>query len=414
MGSRNHTAGASIVSRVPRIALLTHTAALSGAEIALERLVDAVDRDRFEPVVFCFGSGPLVDRLRRSGVETHVVELDAAVASTRRADVGLLRSLARAGAALGFLVRLARGLRAADVDVIHAHSLKADLLTMAVAPLVGRPLLWHVHDRISPDYLPRQVVSTFRWLARHVPDHVIVNSWATWETLAPLRHWTLAYPGVVVDSLGFPGQAPASAPVVGMLGRIGPTKGQDVFLRAAALVRADHPGTRFRIIGAPLFGEDEYAAQVRALAGELGLADAVDFVGFSTDPSTELARLTAVVHASPVPEPFGQVVVEAMVAGVPVVVADAGGASEIVRDRGVLLGQISRPGDHRQVATGLNWILEHPDESRKLAADAQQSAARRFSIGQTSDVVMDVWDQLCGPGGPRRFGRRRQRTDRTT
>lgn len=384
------------MSHRPRIALVTHTAVLSGAEIALERLVTAVDRRLFDPVVFCFAAGPLVGRLRDAGIETHVVELDPTTSSTQRSEIRLGAAVRAAFGAVVFTARLTARMHRAKIDVIHAHSLKADLLTIGTATLLRRPLIWHVHDRISPDYLPPRVASAFRFLARRIPSHVIVNSRATAETLVPLRQWTLAYPGLPDSSFDAAASvADPDEPIVGMLGRIGPTKGQDVFVRAAALVHAEHPRVRFRIIGAPLFGEEGYATSTKALVRELGLAEVVEFVGFVAEPGLELAGLSTLVHASPVPEPFGQVIVEAMAAGVPVVVSDAGGAAEIIRDGDRLLGQISRPGDHLQIATGIIWIMTHPAESGALAIEARGSARRRFGIEVTCSAVAAVWQQLA-------------------
>ncbi|MBO0884900.1 MAG: hypothetical protein J2P17_32115, partial [Mycobacterium sp.] len=67
-----------------RVAVLDHTASLSGAEIALLRLLRAIDGDRFTPVAVLFGDGPLNTELARSGIETRLVPLDRRISAAPR------------------------------------------------------------------------------------------------------------------------------------------------------------------------------------------------------------------------------------------------------------------------------------------------------------------------------------------
>ena len=239
-------------SGVRRVAILTHVGALSGAELALWRLVRQLDPVRYHPVVVTFTDGPLVERLKHDGIETVVVRLAPEIASARRGKL-LNPGLFRKGAALVLFGReLVAVLKDLQVDIVHTHSLKSDLICGAVVPTILRlPLVWHVHDRISNEYLPHWVVYIFRVLARRVPRHVVVNSYATLRTLAPLpRGWTVAYPGLPdADFSDSPVPVHLGPPIIGILGRIGPTKGQDVFLRAAAEVGqipADRPIPHYR------------------------------------------------------------------------------------------------------------------------------------------------------------------------
>ena len=79
-----------------------------------------------------------------------------------------------------------------------------------------------------------------------------------------------------------------------------------------------------------LFGEDAYAHGLVEQAERLGIAEQIEFRGFREDIWAELAELDILVHCSVVPEPFGQVVLEGMAAGIPVIAADAGGPAELI------------------------------------------------------------------------------------
>lgn len=91
-------------------------------------------------------------------------------------------------------------------------------------------------------------------------------------------------------------------------------------------------GWRAAISGSAMFGEEAYESELHALVTELGLDNAVTFTGFVDDVPVELARMDVLVHGSRVAEPFGQVIVEGMAAGLPVIATDAGGPREIITD----------------------------------------------------------------------------------
>lgn len=388
-------------SRGVRVVVLDHTAELGGAELALVRLLDHLE-EGIDVRTVLFADGPLVGRLEQAGHATEVLALDPAVATVDRhsATGSRLTVLANALRVLPFTVRLGLRLRRLAPDLVVTTSLKADLLGLPAAWIAGRPVVWHVHDRISPDYLPGVMVGLLRFLARRVVRRVVVNSRGTAATLPGVPRLLVAYPGFDESQVGpAPEQRPAPAvPVVGILGRISPTKGQLEFVRAAARVLERHPSTRFRIIGAPLFGEEAYAERVRAEAERLGIADRVEFTGFVADPRPALDGLAVCVHASGQPEPFGQVIVEAMVRGVPVVATRGGGVTEIVRPApdAEPLGWLVEPYDVACLADAVLEVLEQPATARRRATAAWHSARSRFSIDATAAEVSRFWREAAG------------------
>lgn len=377
-----------------RVAILDHTAALGGAELALLRLLDRLPHD-IETHTVLFTEGPLATELRDHGHRVEVLPLGALAATDRhtagRSPWAAARNAARA---LPFAVRLGLLVRRLRPDLIHTTSLKADLIGIPVSWIARRPLVWHVHDRISPDYLPRPMVMLIRFLARFAPRHVIVNSHATAATLPGIRRLTVAYPGFSPNQVG---QRPSERsapdpPVIGIVGRISPTKGQLEFVRAAARVLARRPDARFRIIGDALFGERDYGEEVRREVAALGIDENVEFVGFVTNPAAALDQLSVCVHASPTPEPFGQVIVESMIRGIPVIATESGGVTEIMRpEGGELLGWLVPPRDVVALADAMLDALDDPEQARERAQEAWVAARERFPITRTAAAVSEVW-----------------------
>lgn len=390
--------------------------------MALLRLCAAIDRSDVDLRVILLSDGPLRERLEAIGVPVEVLVLDADVTGLNRYAAGRLSmaNLRRFALMVPFVWRLSRRVRQLRPDVVQTNTLKTSLFGLVVAPLAGRPLVWYLHDRIADDYLPGALVRVIRAAAR-LPRAVIANSEASAATIAP-RRCALAYPGYAPEQrlASLSDRVEPERTVVGLLGRISPTKGQLEFVRAAAKILQRHPETTFRIVGSPMFGAEDYADQVRAEVRALGIEPAVEFAGFADDPLAEIDGFSVLVHASPVPEPFGQVIVEAMIRGVPVVASRAGGAIEIVNPSQVVsgagllageLGLLAEPGDVGSLAAAVSAVLGDPAAARGRAVAGFESATERFAVSRTADVVCGVWR---GVAARRRGGRRRRAPARET
>jgi len=397
-----------------RVVILGHTGELGGGELALVRLCAAIDRAQVLVRVILFSDGPLRERLELEGVVVDVIPLDPRTLRVDRHSAGRLTvaNLRRAVLLLPFGWALVRRLRTLRPDLVSTNTLKADLIGIPAAIAARRPLVWYVHDRIAEDYLPRSMVRLIRRCARTFPRLVLANSRATAATLAPCQA-IVAYPGFTPDQ-AIPERVNrplSTSQMVGLIGRISPTKGQLEFVRAAAMVLERYPSTRFRIVGAPMFDSEDYSVQVRAEAMLLGVNHAIDWIGFVDDPAVELDRLTVFVHASPVPEPFGQVIVEAMIRGVPVIATRGGGATEIlepdsqpVRLSGEStesteqrLGLLVTPGDVDQLADSICEVLADYSAAQARATSAWRSAHTRFSIATTAALITSAWRDAAGP-----------------
>jgi glycosyltransferase involved in cell wall biosynthesis len=335
------------------------------------------------------------------------------------------------------IFKVARFIHAAHVDLIHTNSLKADIIGGLAGRLCGKPVVWHVRDRIDEDYLPLSVVWTFRFLCKFVPSWVIANSGATLNTLRRRSRGSAAIPsGVDVDMLapaemGIRGQelfrgragvrvvhdgtisspallkAPAlpappaieltpgiatGEPRITLVGRVARWKGQHIFLQAAAWTLRRFPKARFEIVGAPLFDERDYEEEIHALARRLGIENSVAFLGFRSDIPQYLAGIDLLVHASITGEPFGQVIIEAMAAGKPVVATNGGGVPEIVEhgESGLLVPM----GDAGAMAEAICRILEDPAAAAEMGQRGRQCVAERFTVDHTASKVQSVYDDL--------------------
>jgi glycosyltransferase involved in cell wall biosynthesis len=344
-----------------RVVYLDHVAQLSGGEIALLRLVPHLTE--VDPHVILAEDGPFADSLVEAGISTEVLPLAQRARALRKGSVTPSTIPPRVVlTSAAYVVRLAFHLRRMRPDIVHTNSLKAGVYGSIAARLAGIPVVWHIRDRIAPDYLPRSAVWAVRAMARRLPAAVIANSRATVDTLG--AHRGRAIQAVIPEAIIAPtarGPRAARPFTVGMVGRLAPWKGQSLFLRAFADAFPDGD-VRCVLVGAPMFGEDDYERQLHRLVEELGLDARAEFRGFRTDVWSELARMDLLVHASLIPEPFGQVILEGMAAQLPVVAAAAGGPADLIRHN--LNGVLYPMGDRSALGEELHSLAT--DRPRRL------------------------------------------------
>jgi glycosyltransferase involved in cell wall biosynthesis len=382
----------------PVILFYDHVAKLSGGEILLWHLVSNLNRDKFLPVVVLGEEGPLREKLNSIGVETHVFPIPEAVQDTKKDDLGkrgIAKKLATVFALLPYIWRLHTFIRRRRVAMVHTNSLKSDILGGIAGRLARRPVIWHVHDCIDAGYLPGAAIKFFRLLARRLPHYIISVSRAVEETL----RLPAEFPAKVIHN-GIPwlevphSQSAASnaGPVIGIVGRITPWKGQDVFLRAASKIRERFPTARFQIVGGALFGEDDYWEELQELTHQLKMEDAVEFLGFRNDVPEIVAKFDLFVHASTSPEPFGIVIIEAMLESKPVVATRGGGVPEIVCEGET--GLLVPMGDEQALADAIASLLDNPQEMKRMGEAGRKRVHEHFLIGDTVQGVEDIYGSV--------------------
>jgi len=377
----------------PCVVFVNHCARLSGGELALLRLLPALEQVDLH--VILGEDGPLVRRLHETGISAEVLPMGDAARDLHRGEVtpGTVPGKALLDTS-AYAVALARRLRRLRPDIVHTNSLKSALYGGVAGRLAGVPVVWHIRDRIAEDYLPTPAVRLVHAAARWLPSAIIANSRATLAALAETEvlHSGVASPVVIYDSATNGGQNGRRNEVlrIGMVGRLAPWKGQHVFLDGFGQAFGRGPESAV-IVGAPLFGEDWYEADLRRRARVLGLDGRVVFAGFREDIWTALSEIDILVHASVTPEPFGQVIVEGMSAGLPVVATDAGGPAEIIEDG--VDGLLYPPGDADALASRLRGLADDPALRARVGAAARESS-KRFTARAAADRVTRVYERV--------------------
>lgn len=391
-----------------RVCYLDHTAKLSGGEIALARLLETIDRKAIDPWVILAEDGSLAERLRANGIRVDIVPLSDTVLDVRKDSVqsGMFSKVGLILQVLAYGFKVAALIRTQPVDIIHTNSLKSDIYGILVSRLCRVPLIWHIRDHIDVTYLPSFAVKMMRFLAARVPAFVIANSQSTLDQL----HLAVAKPGAVVPSgvdpqgevvydgisSGIPPLAPdtlMTGPLrIAIVGRLTGWKGQHIFLEAASKLVEAGIDAQFLIAGTAMFGEDSYVSDLHSQVDRLGLQGKVQFLGHVDPIDAFLPTVSILVHASTSPEPFGQVVIEGMAAGIPVVATDGGGVKETVvhGETGLLVPM----GNAQALADALRMLIDRPELRAKLSTKGRQRVLRHFTASITARKVERVYREV--------------------
>jgi glycosyltransferase involved in cell wall biosynthesis len=377
-----------------KILFLDQSGQPGGAELCL---LDIARPYRDQCLVALLADGPFKDLLKQQQIPVQVL---AQQAVEIRKESGFLLALSRVPALLPIVsqvVKLAR-----KFDVIYANTPKALVVGAIASLMTRRPLVYHLHDILSASHFSR----TNRWIAVTLANRatlIIANSRATKAAFveaggrAELTH--IVYNGFQPDTYPVPAQeqeALANALNlnrdtfwVGHFSRLSHWKGQHILLEALALCS---PEISALFIGDALFGEADYVQQLQEQVKALGLEQRTRFLGFRSDVPQLMHLCDLVAHTSTAPEPFGRVIVEAMLCRRPVIAANAGGAAELIAPNQT--GWLCAPGDPQQLAERIMFCYQHPEQSQAIADVAQQQASQRFHLSTINQQLAQHLQQI--------------------
>jgi glycosyltransferase involved in cell wall biosynthesis len=361
---------------------------IGGPAIHAILLTHGLQNDRFSSVLVTGREGPFEGTMRglatSYGVRPRILE-----------ELG--REV-RPANDLRATIRMYRLIRASRPDIVHTHMAKAGTAGRLAARLARVPIVVHTfHGHTFHSYFGRAKTAFFlrveRTLARFTDRIVAVGEDQRREIaaygIAPLDKIVPIPLGLEIEplldaerdrgglkaELGLNGHSK----LVGIVARLVPIKAHEIFLEAAARVRDAEPDAHFLVIG-----DGERRGELQAMARELGLADAVRFLGWREDMKRVYADLDVVALSSN-NEGSPVALIEALAAARPVVATDVGGVAEVVEDGKT--GLLAPPRDPVALAAGILELLRAPGRAEQLGRAGRASVYPRHAA---SRLVRDV------------------------
>jgi glycosyltransferase involved in cell wall biosynthesis len=295
-------------------------------------------------------------------------------------------------------------------DVVHTHQIGSLLYGGLAARSLGVPLIVHT-EHGKQAYARRRrtlwlgrvagtLASRFYCLSADMANEVVARR------VVPRRKVHVIGNGI--DTARFQARGgresmrvalgiPADAPVVGTVGRLTEVKRQDLLLHAFARLRARVPTAHLMVVG-----EGPLRSSLQDLAARLGLAGAAHFTGYQAEterfyPAMDVFALTSRSEGIP------QAVLEASVAGLPVVASRVGGVPEVIEDGQT--GLLFSDGDEDALTTRLALLFGDGDRARRLGAAGRERVAARFDVRLMAETYhrhfLELLRRVGGPNSAR-------------
>lgn len=364
-------------SNPTRILLVVDTLGDGGAERHVVDLAIALHVRGQAVTVACSVSGPLGAELSAAGVPVQV----------------LMEKPVKRRVSLCYSRRLRALILAGQFDLVHAH-IYASTAAAALATVgVDVPLLITEHTEATWQGSVASLLS--RWQLRRAA-HVIAVSESIRRLLR--QRGVPAERVSVIENAVTPAPARTErlpvpvawdvSPVVGVIARLQPEKGLEVFLRAANRLTGCCPDARYVVIG-----DGPLRTALVSQAHMLGLENHIRFLGLQPHVRALLPAL-AVLAVPSLTEGAPLVVLEAMAAGVPIVATTVGSIPDQIRHGRE--GLLVPPGDPVAMGNAIARLLANPEHARGFGIAAQERARRRFPYDAMLQKIEERYRLVMG------------------
>ncbi len=346
-------------------------------------------------------------QLLKRGIEVHLLCFKGSTLNKEAIGQGckVYTSTASSYFHPGEISMLAKLLRKEKFDLIHTHASKDLWLLTPAMKLSGRKLPLFLTKHVGSYIAKKDMLH--RWIYSSVTRAFAISNVIKKNLLdtCPLTEDKIVLLHDGIDMKKFhPGAANASEVraelgikpeeiVLGMSARLSAGKGHEEYLQALAGLRQEFPLCRGIIVGEASYGEESYAAKIKALAGELKL-DNVLFVGYRKDTVRMYAAMDIFVFPSH-SEAFGMALVEAMAMGKPSVCTNSDGVPDIAVANETSFLFIKQ--NAKDLEDKLRVLMRSKELQNRFSLNAAARARKLFDLEILTDRVIDLYKENLLP-----------------
>jgi glycosyltransferase involved in cell wall biosynthesis len=388
-----------------RIVFLHNGSDVYGASRSLFRLSSRLVQDGNTVLVLLPYQGPLVDKLRAAHVAVDIVP---GIPVLRRYHflgfTGIIKLVLSIPVSVIHLLSIFLKFKP---DIVHSNS--ATIFSAGIAAkLCGVKHFWHIRESF---YEFQTIWKYYQWIMWLFSVRIIAVSDSIRNEFKPyIRRRKVVtlhngFPREEFDEVKEPDAESfknkydlQDSITVGVIGRIRfERKGQDVFVKAASLVKKSVPHVHYVIIGSPFPGNESHLEKLKVLINELQLQNHVHVIGEIEDPRAAMKSLDVVVLPSGTPEPFGGVVIEAMALGKPVIGTSIGGTVEQIEEG--VTGFLVPPNDYQAMADAMEKLLKDKKLRIQMGLNGYQRFINLFEFNQFYEKITALYKDALSPAG---------------
>lgn len=356
---------------------------IGGGESHLLSLVEHLDKDKFEPLVLSFTDGPMIDRLKAQGVETHVIH------TVRPFDVSKWR-----------LVK--RYMKEKKIDLVHAHGTRANSNVLWAAKSLGIPVVYTVHGW-SFHQDQSSLVRNFRIMGeKYLTSRADMNISVSRSNQLSGKKYLPAFDSVVVNNgidhrkfnpdasfkdIRAELQIPGDAVLVLFIARFTAHKQPLALLKAFGEAVKRFPGMHLLMVG-----DGDQKKEATVILENMADKHKVTLLPFRQDVPDLLASADIFVLPS-LWEGLPIGLLEAMAMGKAVIASNVDGTSEIVEDgrTGIL---IETAALEKNLEEALVNLAGKPDQRNFFSRNAINTVNERFNAAEMTRTIEQLYIKL--------------------
>jgi glycosyltransferase involved in cell wall biosynthesis len=384
---------------VKNILFIELSSGFGGSSEALYNQLRYMDHKRFHSVVVIAKDGQNFEKMKTLPVEVIKLPFKIVVEDSKNSIQSHWMALVNLFFDLfhnaGLLVKI---IKEKDIHLVHINTnIKNNLPSIIAAKITGKPCVCHMRGT-------RALTRKEKLFGKFTDKLIILNKQAhriLEESFGKdkvvqindgidLKSYVLSSKaGQIRDEFKLNG-----AFVVGTIGRLVEGKGQDDFIRAAALTKKEGKRIKFLVVGSDPDGKKTFENRLKQLTNELSVQDCVIFTGWRSDKNDIISALDVVVQpSSTFPEGAPLICSEAMALYKPVVATNIAGSAEMVENNKT--GFLVTPGNPEELAKAIIQLAESPELVKAFGTAGQKRAKEHFDIIKNTTKMENLYQSLC-------------------
>ena len=369
-----------------KIFCFSHSSGIYGAEKSFLTVLKNYDRSRYELIVISREQGPLLKEFETLNIKNYMVSFPKWITGFPASRFNNLKNLKEEWKAQKQLKAI---IKSEKPDIIYTNTMVvfAGAVTAAKYKI---PHIWHIREILpnNPDFFPvKSIENTIKYVTDHSDTIISISN----ATATQFQGSLSSKIRIIYDSVEFPESSHNNSPENKLkllyMGSIIKRKGIDTLINALAEIK------NRSLIPVPtsltIVGEGRYRKNLEELAKKLKISDCITFAG-QKETVLDYIKNSHILLVPSHQEPWGRVVIEALLSGLPVIGANAGGILESISDHQT--GLLAEPGNIEQWTEKILWTFNNYATACQYAENGKKYAKNKFSLENYITNVQNTFD----------------------